>query len=74
MSVKMGRKPKNPAGEQPAPKKRNVIFVTLDDTTERRLQLLIDRHRIKPDRAAVALTALIELLDREKIPADPPAD
>jgi hypothetical protein len=52
-------------------KKRNVIFVTLDEGTEWRLQQLIDRHRIKPDRAAVAFTAIIELLDREGIPQAP---
>lgn len=80
MPITMGRKPNKPVSagsDDPEPAKprkpRNVIFLTLDDITEWRLRQLIDRHRIKPDRAAVALTGLIELLDREKIPQPPPA-
>lgn len=45
-------------------KKRNAIFLTLDDATEARLLRFIDSQRVKPDRAAVGLTALLEFLDR----------
>jgi len=63
-----------PAAPEPEPqpstdsskRKRNAIFVTLDEDTEARLQRFIDRQRVKPDRAAVAFTALVEFLDREE--------
>jgi hypothetical protein len=45
-------------------KKRNTVFITLDDATEARLQNFLDRQRVKPDRAAVGLTAILEFLDR----------
>lgn len=72
----VAKTPKNPtpapAGD-PVPeqdaggkKKRHVVFLTLDDIIEARLQRFIDRQRIKPDRAAVGLTALIEFLEREE--------
>ncbi len=47
-------------------RKRNSIFLTLDDATEEKLQRFLNKQRVKPDRAAVALTALIEFLDREE--------
>jgi len=69
----VAKKPKQPTpGGDPPPstetskRKRNAIFVTLDDATEVRLQRFLDRQRVKPDRAAVALTAVIEFLDREE--------
>lgn len=52
------------AGEAAGKRKRNAIFLTLDDATETRLQAFLEKQRVKPDRAAVALTALIEFLDR----------
>ena len=59
--VGMAKKPKQEA----APKrKRYHIFITLDEGTESRLQAFLDSHRVKPDRAAVAFTALLEFLDR----------
>lgn len=69
MTGTMGRKPKDatpPPPDEPR-KKRNAIFLTLDGETERRLQLFLGQHRIQPDRAAVALTALKEFLDREGV-------
>lgn len=45
-------------------KKRNTIFITLDEATEERLVRFMDSQRVKPDRAAVGLTALLEFLDR----------
>lgn len=56
---------KQPKANEPK-RKRNSIFLTLDDATETRLQRFLDRQRVKPDRAAVALTALLEFLDREE--------
>lgn len=65
--------PGDPAPEgEPGKRKRNAIFVTLDDAIEARLQRFIDRQRIKPDRAAVAYTALVEFLDREEADGDKP--
>ena len=58
------KKPKTPKSEQGGKRKRNAIFITLDDPTEGRLQAFLDLQRVKPDRAAVALTALLEFLDR----------
>lgn len=57
--------PSAPKADSPGGKrKRNAIFLTLDDAIESRLQKFLDSQRVKPDRAAVALTALIEFLDR----------
>lgn len=57
---------KTPKKQAPAPdkRKRNTIFITIDDATEDRLQRFLDSQRVKPDRAAVGLTALLEFLDR----------
>ena len=46
-------------------KRRNVVFITIDDATEAALQEFIEAQRIKPDRASVGLAAMIELLERE---------
>lgn len=66
-------KPTDQNAPQPPPpaadkekRKRNAIFVTLDEATEVRLQRFIDQQRVKPDRAAVAFTALLEFLEREE--------
>lgn len=60
---------KQTKADEPASKKRrNVIFITLDDEIEASLQGFIDSQRIKPDRAAIGLTALIEFLEREGFP------
>lgn len=61
----MGRKPKaksaDAAGGKP---RRNVIFITLDGPTEDAVTRFINSQRVKPDRAAVGLTALLEFLDK----------
>ena len=62
--VRMAKKPTKPADEA-GKRKRNAVFVTLDEATEARLQRFIDAQRVKPDRASVVLTALLEFLDRE---------
>lgn len=54
------------AKDKKTDKKRNTIQITLNPAVETRLQKFLDRQRIKPDRAAVALTALLEFLDREE--------
>ncbi len=58
-------KPKPVESAEPK-RKRNVVFVSLDDETNARLQRFLDKQRIAPDRAAVAFAALIEFLDREE--------
>ena len=58
--VRMAKSPKGGAGKR----KRYHIFITLDEETEKRLQAFLDRHRVRPDRAAVAYTALLEFLDK----------
>jgi len=58
-------KQKKPTPEKPDKRKRNVIFVTLDDDTEALLKRFIEKQRVPPDRAAVAYTALVEFLKRE---------
>ena len=60
--VRMAKKPSSQAASEK--KKRNTIFITLDDATEERLQRFLDSQRVKPDRAAVGLTAVLEFLDR----------
>ncbi|VTS00800.1 unnamed protein product [Gemmata massiliana] len=57
---------KTPSSKAPASekKKRNTIFITLDDATEERLQKFLKAQRVAPDRAAVGLTAILEFLDR----------
>ncbi len=66
MTAMAKEKPK-PVESKPEPKrKRNVVFVSLDDETNARLQRFLDKQRIAPDRAAVAFAALIEFLDREE--------
>ena len=58
--------PKKPAaGKKAEKRKRNVIFVTLDEDTEALLQKFLDGQRVPPDRSAVAYTALVEWLKRE---------
>lgn len=57
-------------GEGTAKRRRHAVFVTLDDATEARLQRFIDGQRVKPDRAAVAFTALVEFLDRIEAEGD----
>lgn len=47
-------------------KKRNTIQFGLDEDTEVRFQRWLDRQRVKPDRAAVGLTAFLEFLEREE--------
>jgi len=59
--VGMPKQPSKPAAEK---RKRNTVFITLDDATEARLQKFLDSQRVKPDRAAVGLTAILEFLDR----------
>ena len=58
--VSMAKSPRKPSDKR----KRFHIFITLDESTEGRLQAFLDRHRVKPDRAAVAYTALLEFLDK----------
>jgi len=55
---------KRPAKPDPA-KKRNVVFVTLDDATEEALQRFIEAQRIRPDRSAVGQAAIVEFLEKE---------
>jgi hypothetical protein len=43
-------------------KERHVIFMTLDESTEKALKEFISSHPVEPDRAAVGLKALRELL------------
>lgn len=57
--------PKKPAAGKAEKRKRNVIFLSLDDDAESLLQRFLDGHRVKPDRSAVAYTALVEWLKRE---------
>lgn len=54
-----------PVPDAPSPKKRNAIFVSLDDDTEAAIREFIAAQRIPPDRSAVGFTALVELLTRE---------
>lgn len=61
-------KQKKPAAAKGDKRKRNVIFVTLDDDTEALLKRFIEKQRVPPDRAAVAFTALVEFLKREATP------
>lgn len=61
--VRMAKAPK-PQAETGDKRKRNTIFISLDDATELRLQKFLETHRVKPDRAAVGLAALLEFLDR----------
>src|SRR5262245_1761418 len=46
-------------------RKRFVVFVTLDEPTERALQKFLDAQRIPPERSAVGFTAIVEFLKRE---------
>jgi hypothetical protein len=62
---KRGRKAGGADGEKEK-RRRNVIFISLDDRIEAALQKFLSRHRVKPDRSAVGLAALIEFLEREK--------
>lgn len=68
MPSTMAKKKTDSEATKPSRKPRYNIFVTLDASTEWRLKQFIASHRIKPDRASVAFTAICELLDREKIP------
>jgi hypothetical protein len=63
MAKKKSDPPKPPA--KPAGRKRPVLFVTLDDATERQLVAFIGRQRVPPDRSSVGLAALREFLQRE---------
>ena len=47
--VRMAKEPKHKVADK---KKRNTIFITLDDDTEVRLQRFLNSQRVKPDRAA----------------------
>ena len=58
--IQMAKSPKRGAGKR----KRFHIFITLDEETEERLQAFLNRHIVKPDRAAVAYAALLEFLER----------
>lgn len=46
-------------------KKRYTVFITLDDATEAALVRFIADQRVRPERAAVGLTALTEFLTKE---------
>ena len=50
---------------------RNVIFVTLDESTEAALRKFLADQRIPPDRSAVAFTAIVEFLTREGYKPEP---
>ena len=64
--IGMAEKPPKSAKGTSGAKKRNVIQITLDQDADAKLQKFIDRQRIKPERAAVVLTALLEFLAREE--------
>jgi hypothetical protein len=68
MMVMSKQRPKVPAAaaaESADKRKRNVIFVTLDDATEAALQQFIKSQRIAPERSAIGFAALVEFLTRE---------
>lgn len=60
----VAKKPKPSVEDAGQKRRRNVVFLSLDDATEERLQRFIKSQRVQPDRAAVAFTALVEFLDR----------
>jgi hypothetical protein len=62
--IVMGKK-KKPTADRPAKDRGPVLYLRLTDDHERALQAFIDAQRIKPDRTAVGLAALEELLAKE---------
>lgn len=66
-AVEKGPAPPEAAGKR----KRNVVFVSLDDATEDALQRFLKSQRVPPDRGAVGFTAIVEFLTREGFRPDP---
>lgn len=58
------RKPK-PTDTSEKPSRGPVLYVRMPDELESAMQAFIQAQRIRPDRTAVAITAIEELLAKE---------
>lgn len=65
--LSMAKNPKSNPGPAPKPSKDRgpVLYLRLTEDHEAALVAFINAQRIKPDRTAVGLTALEELLARD---------